>query len=71
MKTQLQKASTGYTTVEDMLDTEDICWNFITFLWKLDIIRYGSDGLPDASRGRNIYHHQKGLVSMWYRLHTE
>lgn len=38
MKSQLQKASKDYTTVEGMLDVEDSCWNLFILLEKLKIV---------------------------------
>ena len=70
MKTQLQKASTDYATVEAMLDIEDSCWHLITLLWKLDVISYDSSNIEDDFDSFR-YGHQRSLVDVWYRLYME
>lgn len=66
---ELSKASKGYISVEDMLYIEDTCWEFLTLLWRLEILKYNSsiDGDFDDDR----YAHQRELVSMWYQLYME
>jgi hypothetical protein len=65
--TNLKKVSKGHKIVEETLDVKNSCWELITLLWKLDIIRYDSSDNFDLDK----YLHQSRLVSMWDQLYED
>ena len=65
--TNLKKVSKGHKIVEETLDVKNSCWELITLLWKLDIIRYDSSDIFDPDK----YLYQSRLVSMWDQLYED
>ena len=63
--TQLDKAVREYSRIDSIIDTHDVCWTLIGFLYKLNISSDNGSGSED------LYRYHAKLVNMWYQLYME